>query len=141
MFIFFKNKKNIHTRHSYDIHSNIRSPHSFVFIFEGKVISFFLTHIAFKITIVNKIFYKKDTISLREYNRIWKRKLYLQAGRLKAQADVQVQASVFRELALELTLAAMAPYAATKPVVAQAPATLVMEMISPTAGVARPRTR
>jgi hypothetical protein len=75
--------------------------------------------------------------------RILERELCLQAGRLKAQADVQVKASVFRglalELALELTLAAMAPYAATEPVAAQAPATL--EVISPTAGVTRPRTR
>jgi hypothetical protein len=63
-----------------------------------------------------RFIYKKDTNSLREYSRIWKRELYLQAGRLKAQADVQVQASVFREMALELTLAAMAPYAATKSV-------------------------
>ncbi len=54
---------------------------------------------------------------------------------------MQEQASVFQEMTLELTLAAMVPYAATKPVAAQAPATLVMEMISPTAGVARPRTR
>ncbi len=50
-----------------------------------------------------------------------------------------MQASVIREMSLALTLAAMAPYTATKPVAAQAPATLVMEMILPAAGVARTR--
>ncbi len=40
-----------------------------------------------------------------------------------------------------LTLAVMAPYVATKPVAAQAPAALVVQIVSPTAGVALTRTR
>ncbi len=50
-----------------------------------------------------------------------------------------VQASVIREMPLALTLTAMAPCTATKPVAAQAPATPILEMILPAAEVARSR--
>jgi hypothetical protein len=48
---------------------------------------------------------------------------------------MQALANLFREL----TLAAMAPYEATRPVAAQAPAALGVKMISPAPGVDCPR--
>jgi hypothetical protein len=48
---------------------------------------------------------------------------------------MQALANLYREL----TLAAMAPYAVTRPVAAQAPAALGVKMMSPAPGVDRPR--
>jgi hypothetical protein len=48
-------------RHSYYMHSNIRAPHSVVFIFQGAVISFFFTHKAFEIAVINEIILTKRT--------------------------------------------------------------------------------
>ncbi len=46
---------------------------------------------------------------------------------------------VLANLYWELTLAAMAPYAVTRPMAAQAPAALGVKMMSPAPGVDRPR--
>jgi hypothetical protein len=56
LFSFKIEKTFIRYIHTTFIHYDIRTPHSFVFVLKGEIVSFFLTHITFKIAIVDKIF-------------------------------------------------------------------------------------
>jgi hypothetical protein len=115
------------------IQCNIRSPHSFIFVLKGEVVSSFLTHKTLKITVVNKVFLTKRTPDHDESIA----GSDLEEEEVSAGWATEGWANVCREL----TLGAMAPYATTKPVTAQASAALGLQMMSMTAGVARPRTR